>query len=217
MTLQHPLRARPRPKVGQPTWEVARLYPAQGDWSVAQYLDLDTNHLVEFNDGVLEFLPMPTEFHQYLVYLLSTALGRFVTARALGMVLYAPMKVRIDPKKYREPDILFMLSENARRRHNQYWDGADLVMEVVSPDDPRRDFEEKRADYASAGVSEDWIIDPETRTITVLTLKGERYVERGVYREGRRATSSLLKGFGVDIAKLFKTADAARKSGASDD
>src|SRR6476469_3620591 len=123
MTLQHPVQPRSRRKIGQPTWEVAHLYPAQGDWTVDQYLDLNTNHLVEFDDGVLEFLPMPTEFHQCLVYLLSTALGQFVLARALGMVLHAPMKVRVSPKKYREPDVLFMRTANARRRHNQYWDG----------------------------------------------------------------------------------------------
>jgi Uma2 family endonuclease len=154
MTLQHPVQTRSRPKLGRPTWEVAHLYPAQGDWTVRRYLDLDTNHLVEFDDGVLEFLPMPTEFHQCLMLFLYEALKRFVSKRGAGTVLTAPMKVRVDPKKFREPDVLFMFKANAQRRHNQYWDGADLVMEVVSPDDPRRYFEDKPDDYAAAGIPE---------------------------------------------------------------
>jgi Uma2 family endonuclease len=217
MTLQHPVQPRSRRKIGQPTWEVAHLYPAQGDWTVERYLDLNTNHLVEFDDGVLDFLPLPTEYHQCVLLFLCEALRRFLSKRDAGIVLHAPMQVRFSPKKYREPDILFMLTANARRRHNQYWDGADLVMEVVSPHNPQRDFEDKRDDYAAAGISEYWIIDPEKRKITVLTLKDNHYIERGAYGVGRRATSALLKGFSVDVSKLFKTADAARQAGASDD
>jgi len=217
MTIHHPIRARRSPKLGEPTWDIAQLYPTQGTWTVEQYLNLNTNHLVEFSDGVLEFLPMPTEFHQCLMLFLYNALSTFVRSRGLGMVLAAPMKVRINIRKYREPDVLLMLAANAQRRLNKFWEGADLVMEVVSPDDPSRDFEDKREHYALAGIPEYWIIDPERREIIVLTLKGKRYIERGAYGMGRRATSGLLKGFGVDVSKLFKSADAARASGGSDD
>ena len=44
------------------TWEIARLFPAQGDWSEEDYFELDNNHRVEYSDGFLEFLPMPTIF-----------------------------------------------------------------------------------------------------------------------------------------------------------
>jgi Uma2 family endonuclease len=217
MTVHHPIRTRRNPQLGQPTWDIAQLCPAQGSWNVDEYLNLNTNHLVEFSDGVLEFPPMPTEFHQFLMLFLYNALSTFTASKGLGMVLAAPMKVRINARKYREPDVLFMLASNAKRRRNKFWEGADLVMEVVSPDDPARDFEDKRKDYALAGVPEYWIVDPERREIIVLTLKGKQYIERGVYGMGRRATSGLLKGFGVDVSKLFKAADAARASGGSDD
>jgi hypothetical protein len=40
--------------------------PEQGAWTEEQYLRLTdhTNQLVEFTDGVLEVLPMPTDRHQ---------------------------------------------------------------------------------------------------------------------------------------------------------
>jgi hypothetical protein len=52
---------------GGPTWEIAHLFPNQGTWTVDDYLALNTNHLVEFSDGLIEILPMPTEQHQLLV------------------------------------------------------------------------------------------------------------------------------------------------------
>ena len=70
---------------------------------------------------------------------------------------------------------------------DRFWTGADLVVEVVSPDDPSRDFVQKRGDYAEAGIPEYWIVEPGTETITVLTLAGGTYVERGVFDRSTHA------------------------------
>jgi Uma2 family endonuclease len=50
----------------EPVWEIAHLFPNQGEWTVDEYLALDTNWLVEFTDGVIEVLhtanePQPPE------------------------------------------------------------------------------------------------------------------------------------------------------------
>ena len=49
---------------GQPTWDVARLFPAQGCWTEEDYLDLKPNRWVEFSHGFVEFLATPTLSHQ---------------------------------------------------------------------------------------------------------------------------------------------------------
>ena len=118
----------------EPTWEIAQLFPAQGHWSEEEYLTLDTNHLIEFSHGQLEILPMPTQSHQLLVIALFELLRNFVRERDLGTVLFAPMRVQLWPGKFREPDIVFMAAEHADRLGEQFWRGADLVMEIVSPD-----------------------------------------------------------------------------------
>ena len=61
----------------------------------------------------------------------------------------------------------------------------------------------KRADYPEGGILEYWIVDPRDDTITVLTLKGDAYVEHGVFPRGATATSALLEGFTVDVAAVF--------------
>jgi Uma2 family endonuclease len=176
------------------------LEPLQGLWSVEQYLALtnQTNRLIEYTDGVIEALPMPTDKHQAISLFLLLSLLAFVRPRG-GAVFYAPLRLEVRPGKFREPDLLLLERADDPRRQNEYWLGADLVVEIVSPDMPKRDTEEKPVDYAEAGIPEYWIVNPLTDTVTVLTLQGEAYVEHGVFRRGDQASSRLLDGFGVDV------------------
>lgn len=192
-------------RAGEPTWEVAHLFPTQGTWSVADYLALDTNHLVELSDGRLEVLPMPTERHQVIVASLYDALRAFVVARGLGRVLFAPLRIELWEGKFREPDLVFLLAEHADRRGDKYWRGADLVMEVVSEDDPDRDWIEKRREYALAGINEYWIVDPRDSTITILGLaqQGTEYLRCITCGPGDTARSELLDGFQVAVNDIF--------------
>jgi Uma2 family endonuclease len=45
-----------------------------------------------------------------------------------------------------------------------------LVIEVVSLDEPARDYRYKRSEYAVRGILEYWIVDPTQKKITVLTF-----------------------------------------------
>jgi len=188
---------------GEPVWEIAQLFPAQGQWSEEDYWELDTNHLIEYSHGYIEVLGMPTELHQELVAMLYDLLNQFVKARTLGKVLFAPLRVKVGINKYREPDVIFMRKEHAERRTDKFWDGADLVMEVISPNDRNRDLVKKRREYAWAGIPEYWLIDPEYRTIVVLALTEQHYVVHGEFKVGEQATSRLLEGFTVELAALF--------------
>ena len=121
----------------------------------------------------------------------------------------APLPVRLWPGKYREPDLVFMAAAHRQRQHEQYWDGADLVIEVVSPDDPERDWVVKRQEYARAGIPEYWLVDRRSRMITVLCLGNDGYELHGNFGAGQQATSVVLAGFAVDVAAIFAAADAA--------
>ena len=158
-------------------WEIARLFPLQGCWSDADYLNLtdETNRLVEFTDGRIEVLEPPTRTHQLMVLFLIDAVRAFAAPRGLGEALVAPLLVRLGDGKFREPDIVFMLARNAHRAGEEFWIGADLVMEVVNrgKKSRERDREEKRRDYAEAGIAEYWIVDPADRSVTVLRLKDD--------------------------------------------
>jgi Uma2 family endonuclease len=176
----------------------------QGLWSVEQYLKLtnQTNRLIEFTDGVIEVLPMPTKYHQAVSRVLFLAL-LVVMQRIGGDLFYAPLRVEVRPGKFREPDLLLVLNKADPRAQDEYWTGADLVVEIVSPDKPKRDTEEKPLDYAEARIPEYWIVNPLEATITVLTLVDDAYREHGVFRPGERATSQLLAGFSVSVDEVL--------------
>lgn len=56
--------------------QLCELLPEQGRWTEADYLWLteDINRFVEFTDGFLEFLPMPTDKHQAVLEFLFVLL-----------------------------------------------------------------------------------------------------------------------------------------------
>jgi Uma2 family endonuclease len=201
-------RTTSSPLATHPAWDVAYLFPDQGTWSDDDYLALESTRLIEFDDGRVEVLSMPTEEHQSIVLFLFSMLKAFVDQRKLGKVLTAPFPILLWDGKYREPDVMFMLKTHSRRRTNRFWKGADLVMEVVSrsPKDRARDLRTKRTEYARAGIAEYWIVDPATQSILVLGLEGNRYVEIGAHhaRNNDIARSKLLEGFSVSTRDTFK-------------
>jgi Uma2 family endonuclease len=180
------------------------ILPPQGCWSEEEYLVLTDhrNRLIEFTDGLLEALPMPTQEHQRILGILYVAFLQFLTPRG-GRVYFAPLRLRIREGKFREPDLLLVLSATDPRRQNRFWLGADLALEVVSRDKPERDLVDKRSDYAEGGVPEYWIVNPLTETISVLRLRGNAYEEVGTYGRGQSATSVLLPEFSVGVDHVF--------------
>ena len=180
------------------------ILPRQGAWSDAGYLWLTdrSRRLIEFTDGYIEELPAPTSTHQAILAFLYELFRDYLRPLG-GIVLISALRMRIREGKFREPDILLLSHRSDPRYQDRYWLGADLVAEVVSPDDPQRDLVEKRADYAEGGIPEYWIVDPRDGTITVLTVQGGAYVEHGVFRRGDNVTSRLLEGFTADVAAVF--------------
>lgn len=180
------------------------LAPLQGLWTVEQYLKL-TDHtrcLAEFSHGNLEMLPMPAQRHQMILAFLYRVFFAFLQPRG-GLVLFAPLRLQVGPTTFREPDLLLLQRADDPRAQNRYWTGADLVLEVVSEDDPERDTVDKVRDYASAGIPEHWIVNPIDETITVLSLTDDAYASHGVFRRSDRATSALLEGFSVNVDEVF--------------
>jgi Uma2 family endonuclease len=201
------------PKGFKPAWEVVGLLPGQGDWTEGEYLwltdKLDSDRRVELVDGRIEVLPVPTQVHQLINGFLYRVLFAFVEARALGIVVFTGLRVEVRDTNFRQTDVVYMSRENPKQCSNKFWEGADLAMEVVSEDDPDRDYVEKRKEYAKAGIGEYWIADPRDRSVTLLVLKDKRYQKRGTYRDGDTVPSVILPGFSLAVSEIFDAAKLA--------
>jgi len=202
--LDIPLRPSRR---GEPSWELLDILPLQGDWTVKQYKKLvDQNRMVEYTDGRIEVLPMPTLLHQLIAVWFCQLLNdmRHGTTSA-GRAVVAPFILKLRVKKYRLPDVAFMKRENADRIRDDQWLYADLLMEVVSKGGRKRDYEAKRLAYAEAGIPEYWIVDPIARQVTVLVLDvgATTYRQAGVYKDGDHALSPTVTGLKVDVSDML--------------
>jgi len=196
----------------RPTWELALFFPQQGSWRKEEYLSLESHFdggfRAELADGVLEVLPVPTEEHQDIALYLYEMLKAWAKTHDLGKVSFSGIRVLVangDRPRFREPDVVFMRKQHAQRRHSDYWEGADLAMEVVSedPKDQTRDYQTKVADYAAAGIPEYWIVDPFERRIRVLVLQGDAYHLHGDFHPDEFAASVLLPGFTVAVTTVL--------------
>jgi Uma2 family endonuclease len=203
---------RSGPRRGEPVWEIAHLYPGQGEWTEEEYLSLDTNQLIDFVDGWLEFPDMPTVLHQLIAQFLFRLLDTWAAENKAGEAFMSPLRVKLFRDRIRQPDICLIRQERILDLIKPPR-GADLVMEVVSGGkaNRQRDLVTKRREYARAGVQEYWIVDTELQTITVLVLSGKRYRKHGIFKPGATATSVLLSGFAVDVSAVFAAGEGKRK------
>ena len=184
--------------------EIATLFSNQGAWSEQEYLALDTNRRVEFDSGFVELHDPPTDQHQGIIVYFIVTLS--VHARQIGGVVRpSGMRLRLWEQKYREPDIVLLRDRDSSLRQENFWDGADLAVEIVSQgrEDRERDLVTKRTEYARAGIQEYWIVDPEQETVTVLSLSGDVYAEGDLFGRGDVVSSSLLPELALPVAEIL--------------
>ncbi len=125
--------------------------------------------------GVLcETMPTGIE-HGKIVAQLVAALVQF--AGELGTVIASDSGVWLerDPDTVREPDVAFFSAEKMplNARITGYAEVVpDLVVEVASPGDSRREVHDKARMWLSHGVRLIWVVHPETRSVDVYRTDG---------------------------------------------
>ncbi len=181
-------------------------WPEQGQWTFEDWRRLpDDGFHYEIIEGELFVSPPPGTNHQIAVSSLLAAMHYHAKRNKLGLVLTAPIGVRLPLRDSTvQPDILFVSRERAAIVKDDAIDGApDLVVEILSPSNWVYDRSHKQEAYQQAGVREYWIVDYRARTVDVLVLEDEEYVQRGRYAEGSTVASEALSGFSIAVAEIF--------------
>ena len=170
----------------------------------ADYCRTPDDERYELVDGELVMSPSPNSAHQITVMELGTLLHMFVKARRLGQVFFAPYDVVLSETDVVQPDLLFISNERAYIITPANARGApDLVVEIMSPSTAERDRSLKRALYARYGVREYWLVDPDTRIVTVLLLEDEAFAEVARYGAGEILSSPTLPDFTANLDDIF--------------
>jgi len=163
----------------------------------------ESNLPTELWDGEIVMSAAPRPTHQRIVLRIAEAIDRYVRAQKTGEVLISPIDVVFSGRKAVQPDVVYISAAKASIVGETCIRGApDLLVEVISEGTWRRDRVDKKALYEQFGVTEYWIIDPDSRLIEVFVLSEGTYRQhaRGVGAE--RVTSRLLEGIDLSFEQL---------------
>jgi Uma2 family endonuclease len=106
-----------------------------------------------------------------------------------------------DPRKFRKPDVTAVLRSRAPQHNDGFMQiPADLVVEVVSPDDDAYEIETKIEEYLTHGFRLVWIIYPHTRTVLVY---GQAGLTRRLHADDTLTGEDVLPGFACVVRELF--------------
>ncbi len=145
--------------------------------------------------------------HNQLTGFLRALLQFFVEVKGVGQIYGEPFQMKMvfaDGVHGREPDVFFIKNENLTRLTDRFYDGgADLVIEIVSPDSVVRDTHEKFEEYQAAGVSEYWIIDPRRRTATFYGFDDDGKYQLLPLSDGGRFESRVIVGLWIESDWLW--------------
>jgi Uma2 family endonuclease len=182
--------------------------------SFDEYLTYDdgTDNLYELFNG--ELIKVPPESGEnvrianrlFLYFALLLGTDR---VRGHGLEL----EVRGEPRN-RYPDLTILREEHIEqlaKRNTVRLSMAPplLVIEIVSPGELQRnrDYIAKRVQYQDCGIPEYWIIDPEAKTVLVLKLSGNTYIEFGSFSENERVLSPQFKELDLTATQIFTAGD----------
>jgi Uma2 family endonuclease len=173
-------------------------------WTYDDLLALpDDGTRYEIVEGELHEMPSPNWDHSTTVMNLITLLLPVVTAMG-GLLRTAAIDVFFAGADPVQPDLLVLLPGWGGRLTQRGPEGApDLVIEVLSPSNRAYDRLTKRALYGRAGVREYWIVDPEARTVEVLTLERDALVTAQLASGDDAVTSALLGGAAFPLTAIF--------------
>ncbi|HET6381839.1 MAG TPA: Uma2 family endonuclease [Armatimonadota bacterium] len=161
----------------------------------------------ELIDGRRVTLVPPYMPHSHAQTTLVTKIGVYLGENFAGF-----FGVELDfptlPFHGRRPDAIYFAPDRVTEADWQRGyplHAPDLVIEIVSPDDPKRDYVVKRAEYARVGIPNYWIVDPAAQRVEVLTLgaNGEYLVERELGPDDV-LTSSLFPGLEIPLAQVLR-------------
>ena len=154
--------------------------------------------------GELIMVPGPNTAHQRITLNLVRFLSAFVEENALGEVFISPYDVVLSRTNVLQPDIIFVSSDQQSIITDANIQGAPaLVVEVISPSTASKDREVKRGIYAETGVGEYWLVDPDARTISVMSLQDKDFREVANYGAGEVLSSPTLEGLVLDLTRIF--------------
>lgn len=182
-------------------------------YSYADYLTWQFKERVELIKGwISKMSPAPSTGHQTIAWDFTYYFANYFR-KSDCKPFFAPFDVRLlDSKKSKsdqqvftvvQPDICVICDE--KKLDERGCLGApDLIIEIVSPGNSKREMKTKYELYEENGVKEYWIANPLEKNIMLYVLKAKKYHLKKIYFDDDTIESVLFKGLVIDLKEIFK-------------
>jgi len=185
-----------------------------GTYSYADYLTWDIEDMVEVIRGkVYKWTAAPSRIHQKAVGELAYRMSTHLKGTRCELY-FAPFDVRMPDSSMKNEDIFNVVQPDISvicDKHKLDDAGCigapDLIVEILSPSNNKKDLQIKCDLYQEYGVREYWILHPFGQTLTINTLIDGKYVPSRLFGPGDTVASTVLEGFQLDLEEFFRDMD----------
>lgn len=176
------------------------------------YLNWSGMQRIELINGYVYLMAPPSRLHQKVSGAIYVQFFNYLKDKDCE-VYYAPFGVRFPTENDRsdkeiknvvEPDIVVVCDKT--KLDDEGCKGApDLIVEITSPSSARKDKIEKFNLYERHGVKEYWIVEPESKIVSVFTLQeNKRYGRPDMYSVGDKIKVSIFDDLIIDLTDVFE-------------
>ncbi len=169
-----------------------------------------TSARMEFINGEIVMVSSPNMEHQQTLGDLYMQFKQFFRGMPCQPFL-APLDIHFYKKDIRDPDVMLpdlLVICDAGEKTNEkgrYMGTSALTLEILSPSTHSIDLVYKLNTFMMSGVSEYWLVDPQSRQITLYRFEDLQITEYSTMRRGETAQSWQFEGLQVAIDTLWET------------
>ncbi|MEW5921450.1 MAG: Uma2 family endonuclease [Bacillota bacterium] len=183
------------------------VYSKQDGYTYEDYLQIpeEPGYRFEILEGILVKEPSPSMHHQRVSRELGCQLITFFNNfDPEGELFFAPLDVTLATGNVLQPDILFVSGARKEVMREERIDGpCDLVVEIMSPTNRRKDRLRKMEIYRKAGIPHYWLADPEENTLEAFMLRDGNYTLVVAGGPGDKFTHPEFPGLDLDLDRVF--------------
>ena len=184
--------------------EIKEALPEYKRYTYEDYCAWDDDKRRELIDGVPYAMASPSIAHQEILGALHNQIYSFLKGKPCK-VLAAPVDVRLNYDSSDDivvqPDLLVVCDQS--KLDGKSCKGApDMTIEIISRSTAMRDKVLKFNRYLTAGVREYWVVEPDSKSVSVHLLKSGEYVTRA-YGGDDCVPVNVLDGCDIDFTEIF--------------
>lgn len=185
-----------------------------GKYSYADYLTWKIEETVELIKGrVFRMVAAPRRKHQDISIKITNRLFNFLEGKTCK-VYKVPFEVRLPVQSKKNEDIftvvqpdICVICDRSKLDEAGCVGAPDLIVEILSPGNNKKELKYKYEVYEESGVKEYWVIHPEEQTLLIYTLTAGNFVPSRLFTTGDIVSSSCIEGFSIHLKDVFRDLD----------